>query len=187
MGQSAIDFLIVSPCCIPYIHTFEVEDFDRCISDTHCGLSLTLNFKTEKQKLNITKEDKEGTLLLFDLKWDHEKRGEFKNWFNEENTKEFVDVINNIDKDNVSNQEIDLVSDKLKEMFIKNSQDIGIYKNIREERINAKNGITITNLGLIKNVGIGGKNICDLKITNITNFVRVNMMKLKKKEHNTNN
>ena len=72
MSKSAIDLVLGSHCIIPYIESFKIEPFDRCLSDTHSGISLTLKMNCSEKRENSYIQPVDANCITFDLDWDED-------------------------------------------------------------------------------------------------------------------
>ena len=95
MGQSCIDFCIISPILFCKVDNFSVDNFDRALSNSHSGIKLQILGNKQTKTVNVNSETKFDTKCssysTFQLKWDEHKIDEFKANFDIE----MIDVIHN--------------------------------------------------------------------------------------------
>ena len=130
MGNSAIDYLVVSKEIIPFLSDFNIEPFERTLSDTHCALSLELSGKKQMQTKHDHHANKKGNYLTFDLRWDSDKRDDFLNNFNHESINEFDSLLNNLKDVEISLEDIESLTTKLKDLFVHSASETGLVKEI---------------------------------------------------------
>ena len=71
MGRSTIDYCLSSPSLIEHIVNFEIEDFDRAVSDAHCGINVGIIHSTSNRSIEPNHEQPhDENVISFSLKWD---------------------------------------------------------------------------------------------------------------------
>ena len=143
-GKSVVDYALVSDTLLPIIADFEIDTFDKCLSDVHCPINLCfktpdvvnypennidddlLNAKhaNEENELNVGVEPSSSSISSTHLqfKWDKEKSKEFTKCF------ESLDL-NNLKRDllaledSVSQANIDEFCRTLCDVFIDNAKE----------------------------------------------------------------
>ena len=113
-GKSVIDYAIVSPVLMPKISTFEIDTFCSCLSDTHCPVSVSFSFggvldSAEISGLNNDTSDKVVTVS----KWNPELEQHYKESFSEEDIISLNGILDSVDINDLSQDDIDVISDKL--------------------------------------------------------------------------
>ena len=135
MGKSTVDYVVASPCLIPFIDSFRIDPYDRCISDTHSGLSLSLNISggcsSKYISLNKNETHNQGDSLDFQLKWDEMKSREFANSFDITLISEFEEAIKSLKDTDINSTIIEKLCNDLSNIFIDNAKKSGLYKNVR--------------------------------------------------------
>ena len=133
MGQSSIDYLLMSAGLIPHINSFEILTHDKCTSDTHSGLLVSLQCNAKKG--NESNEN-EGScnLLSFELKWDPSKTEEFLLNFDQSQIEEFNTSLESVNCNHASQEEIDSLYSHFKNIFYDTAKVTGIYKKIKISR-----------------------------------------------------
>ena len=130
-GCSAIDYAILSKRLFPLVQDFNVDVFDRCLSDVHCPIMLTLQFKVELNGDSLRNEIREeltgsdkSDFLAF--QWNGDSMLDFR-----QHTKdcsglmhEYVDQL----EADVDQESIDIFYSHLCDMFLSTAQEIGVCK-----------------------------------------------------------
>ena len=70
-GKSVVDYAVVSDCLAPHIVNFNVDMFDKSLSDVHCPISLCLT-KPEQdhmEKISKPRQIQTTKIKFFKNKW----------------------------------------------------------------------------------------------------------------------
>ena len=133
-GKSVIDYIAISDCLTPYVLDFNVDCFDRTLSDVHTPLSLTMNMKNDVHHMPIadvpTLSVSGVTQKIKNYKcmWKPDIGQEFKSKFLEPDVKNISDNIQNIDSSNLTTEEMNNLASELSDLFIKTAQSVGLCK-----------------------------------------------------------
>ena len=141
MGQSTIDYLIVSEAILPAITSFQVHSFDRCLSDVHCGLSLSIESTYENNNPKHTDNGtfKNNTSLKYDLKWDQNVRADFMKNFDTSAIAIIDETLDRLDTNRVTFEVINDINKSIKDIFTKTAKDTNLYAECKEHKSIKKN------------------------------------------------
>ena len=128
IGQSLVDYIIVSTSLFPSVTDFFVDKYDSCMSDVHLPLCMTLNVETEYKKPNET-IGKNFTTLDFKALWKVEKKREYQEAFSDEKISNLNEKLRTLALSNTISQEnIDSVSNDLTNILVDPAKQVGICK-----------------------------------------------------------
>ena len=143
MGQSCVDYCIASPEFMPYIIDFSIDSFDRCLSDTHCGLNIEFSINETTTALDLINddEDESGSYLSFNLKWDETQKNNFISNFDESQIDSLLNLLNSASSNDATQNKIDSITNMLKGLFINAAHLTGFVKEIKTNKRNATSKI----------------------------------------------
>lgn len=148
-GQSTVDYVIASSSLLGIICDFYVDEFDRCLSDIHSPVCVTLSCscrsggKVETQ--NRTASEREAvvvsshsnpetdTELIESVKtrWDINLADSYKGSFSSEDMCRLEARLIVMEDETVSQENMDIVCDMVNDIFIRPAVDLGMTKNRR--------------------------------------------------------
>ena len=166
---SVVDYNLASPTIFPLISHFKIENFDRCLSDAHCCISMTLSFPNP---VTVTSQEKtDSTNIRFTKPaWSHD------------NCSIFIDKINmdKIRKINIDLQNALTSNDNPDQSFIDNTN-----KEIKETILDAASAANLIKTITHRNKH---KNKSQTKLPWFDNQCRYkrNILRKKKKKYNKN-
>ena len=139
MGQSAIDYMICSPELMKYVIDFNVEPFDRCTSDSHCALTLTLKSHVElcvprssDSTAQRTTDIEPNAYSDNTLTWVKERANDFRNNFDAEKIRKVRETIQSLELNTVNDIKIDLLADSLKSLFVDSTKESNMQRKINQ-------------------------------------------------------
>lgn len=137
-GNSVIDYAIVSACLLAQIIYFCVKPLDKCLSDVHCPISLTIranNLGTHKcETLTDTayydpeKDYRHMTHLIFKHRWKPELKATYQETFNLEVIKMYDSMIDAINISNTNLVEINNISKGICDVMVDPAKSLGLCK-----------------------------------------------------------
>ena len=132
MGNSSIDYAVISKDMIPMINDFLVDDYDRSLSDSHSGLRLNIVTSSDKfsslSESEINEQQTEINDLSFSITWDRDKKGEFASNFDENEISSLCDLIDELDPHNVDLCDVDLLASRFKNLILDSARATGLLK-----------------------------------------------------------
>ncbi|XP_030839274.1 uncharacterized protein LOC115923141 [Strongylocentrotus purpuratus] len=127
-GCSTIDYAIVSHELFYNIQNFQVDLFDKCLSDVHCPIVMTLqSTHTHNQEIhdvNTICDSSKPRYMSF--KWDRENANEYSDRLHRL-TLQLSGIVENI-HGNVSQELVDHCYSEICNSFLQAAQDIGVCK-----------------------------------------------------------
>ena len=133
LNQSVVDYCILSECLVPCISDFSVDVFDRCMSDVHSPICLTIkNVPTVK---NIRKlPDEKCEKIPYKSSWNPDKKTEYKNAFVGNDIMQLTrDILSQQLSANPSKEEIDKLVTDLTSVIVNPAKEVGLCKKIRKK------------------------------------------------------
>ena len=145
-GSSLIDYCIVSTELLPCIKNFNVDPLDKCLSDGHCPISLSLHLNSSLGQflpgVSPVDDDPNDYIesdYIFSKRWIPENKQDFTNSFEASEINSLNETIwalnNNQDLDQNS---VDSITSKLSELFISTAQKAGMCKKRNKFKKNKK-------------------------------------------------
>ena len=134
MGRSTIDYCLISPDLIKHIANFEINDFERALSDSHCGMNVGIYISPDKALSTAKQKEpsfKNSNVISFSLKWDAEKQEMYKANFDLPKINELIDTIDNLDTQTASEGDVESISLEFKNLFIDSARLTGLRKETR--------------------------------------------------------
>ena len=129
-GRSVVDYVIASVSIFEHISKFEIDVFDKCMSDVHCLLSFSLGIggaadDCKNESSNVFPEPpKQGNYLSF--KWSTEKASNFKSNL-DNHVKNVLDNLGNAEG-NITQDSMDSLCSLLSDSFINAAIEADICK-----------------------------------------------------------
>ena len=147
-GQSTIDYAILSSELFPLIKDFEVDDFDRCLSDAHRPIKLTLVRPSSEVNARgvVREEDRvehgivcdgdDRRLLRLKVAWKADMKSEYSKAFDESELHELGELLDEAeakiaDKRGLEQREMDGIARVANKTLIEPAKRLGIAKVIK--------------------------------------------------------
>ena len=131
-GSSTIDYCVVSPNLIPHIQDFEVDLFDRNLSDCHSPIVLTL-----KTNLSIVNENENEVIPESDIdyepvstKWCNEKKLDFQAKFDIAKIEEASQQLDTLETNSTNQKNVDDIVKIFSDISITAGLEAGMSKQI---------------------------------------------------------
>ena len=113
VGQSLVDYIIVSTSLFNSVENFYVDVYDSCMSDVHLPVCTTLKIENEFKKPNESVNIKYKN-LEYRSTWKAEKKNDYQEAFSDQNISELTEKLQNlIFSENFSQEKIDAVASEL--------------------------------------------------------------------------
>ena len=90
-GRSVVDYVIASPALMPLISDFHIEPFDKCLSDAHAPICVTIcvpnascsagpgeSSIVPSEEVTVARPSQNSDLVLLKSKWDPELADQYK-------------------------------------------------------------------------------------------------------------
>ena len=142
MGNSSIDYALISPKIIPIVEDFIVDDFERGLSDSHSGLRLNIVLSDDKLNQRTAWENHTNKCdinhLHFSINWDNEKRDQFTSNFNETEISKLCDHIDEFSPQNVNAHAIENIASEFKNLILDSARETGLYKETKASKLTYK-------------------------------------------------
>ena len=138
-GNSLVDYIIVSTELLPHVSNFRISEFDRCLSDVHRPIHMTLEVcnLAETDKGEIT-EDYGISQVLYRKMWNTELSGQFFNSFDNNLLNDFGEKIENFREQNLTQDNMDSFYKELSDLFIDRAKSVGLCKNTKNTKPNIR-------------------------------------------------
>ena len=135
IGQSLVDYIIVSSSMFPSVLDFHVDEFDSCLSDVHLPLSTTLKMENEFLKPNET-INQNYTAIKFKTIWKTEKKKDYQDAFSSEKILKLAENFENLSQsNNLSQKNIDDLAAELTQILVEPAKQVGICKKISKNNV----------------------------------------------------
>jgi hypothetical protein len=133
VGTSTIDYVLVSDYLLPHVAGFSVGTFDKALSDVHCPLFFELNYGEKNVNCDNSHENSPDVTLQnsknFVHKWRIGANSEYKNSFSNTEVENIDNLLTNfLDRDEISQKDMDNVVSEINNIFIGTAQKIGLCK-----------------------------------------------------------
>ena len=132
-GKSVVDYIIVSDCVLPFVINFKVDIFDKCLSDVHTPLCLTMRTEAQIIPKNTatfaTPNTGESKVIKnYKCRWKPGIEQDFKSNFSVESIENLSNNIQNTDVSDITTEKINSLTSELSDLFIKTAQSVGLCK-----------------------------------------------------------
>ena len=136
LNQSVVDYCIVSECLVPCISDFCIDVFDRCMSDVHSPICLSIkNVQTIKNVQHLPEENCEN--ILYKSVWKPESKTQYKNAFVENDIMQLSrDILSQQLSANPSKEEIGKLVTDLTSVIVNPAKKVGLCKKSGKKRPN---------------------------------------------------
>lgn len=128
VGESLVDYVLMSPQLMPRVNNFLVDDLDKLMSDVHSPLCVSLEFNTVNQRQKASPQSKKSVqkaAATFHPKWIPEKTREFANAVSHRAVFELDSKLDAMLGLPSSQEEIDNVVGSLCNIFIESAKTSG--------------------------------------------------------------
>jgi exonuclease III len=138
LNQSVVDYCIVSECLVPCISDFCIDVFDRCMSDVHSPICLSIkNVQTIKNVQHLPEENCEN--ILYKSVWKPESKTQYKNAFVENDIMQLSrDILSQQLSANPSKEEIGKLVTDLTSVIVNPAKKVGLCKKKSGKKDQAK-------------------------------------------------
>ena len=134
IGQSSVDYIIVSTTLFPSVVDFIIDKYDSCMSDVHLPLCATIKIDNEFKKQNETVSQKYKT-LEYKSTWKVEKKNEYQEAFSNEKISKLTEKLQNLSFSNdVTQEKIDSITSDLTNILLEPAKQVGICKKYPKNR-----------------------------------------------------
>ena len=146
-GFSTIDYAIASPSMLPYISDFYVDLLDKCLSDCHSPICLTLNFETEAHDtvrsiehlktndlsdIEDVKHKQSAEHLI--TKWNILMAPDYKSSFDSSAIEHLSNQLDMLQEEHMSQDDVDSLTKSLCDIYINPAIASGIAKYTKSTR-----------------------------------------------------
>ena len=131
-GSSTIDYSIVSTDFFPYLSNFEVDILDQNLSDFHCPIILSLNCQSRTKELTTSKLKISSDINYTPTfsKWDNEKRLDYQNYYEPDEFRNLISILDRIESDGPNQSNIDIAVKEICKLYLDPAIALGISKKI---------------------------------------------------------
>ena len=134
IGQSSVDYIIVSTTLFPSVVDFIIDKYDSCMSDVHLPLCATIKIDNEFKKQNETVSQKYKT-LEYKSTWKVEKKNEYQEAFSNEKISKLTEKLQNLSFSNdVTQEKIDSITSDLTNILLEPAKQVGICKKYPKKK-----------------------------------------------------
>ena len=137
-GSSLIDYCIVSTELLPCIKNFDVGQLDKCLSDAHCPISVSLNLTSQVQPASDFSPDRPEDYVEiktnFTKRWIPENKSDFFTSFDENEITALNEHISSLNSEELDQNSLDSISNKLAKLFISTAQKVGMCRKFKKSK-----------------------------------------------------
>ena len=127
-GKSAIDYAIVSPVLMPNISGFAIDTFCKCLSDTHCPISISFSFGSGLGDSELAGQKGDTIDQTISIsRWNPELDQQYRDAFNREEMVSLNRALDNVDMNGLSQDDVDEFTSKLCNLYLDPAKCLGIY------------------------------------------------------------
>ena len=139
IGQSLVDYIVVSTSLFPSVLNFHVDKYDNCMSDVHLPLSTTIKVANEFKKPNEIVTQKYET-LEYRATWNAEKKSEYQDTFSKEKILSLTKKLEHIScTTEITQENIDYLTTELTNILVEPAKQVGMCKkNSKNKKIQRK-------------------------------------------------
>ena len=149
-GKSTVDYVIASPELLTKITDFQVDNLDKCLSDVHSAISVTLQFCCKSSSVgpsikpsiqntignptdNVPSSINASNFMSLKTSWDTNIKSDYINAFSRDACETLSSKLENICTENVTQAEIDELTNELCSIYIDPAKNVGICKENRKQ------------------------------------------------------
>ena len=130
-NASTVDYCIVSTDFIDHIEDFIVDDFEKCLSDKHSPISVSMKYAKKRifsiEKHHYSNNDYDSHLKKKYFKWNSELTHTFSNSLNENEINKIVEMIEVVrNKPQISSQSVNDIVNEVKQVYFKSATLCGM-------------------------------------------------------------
>ena len=146
-GSSVIDYTIMTPSLLPQIMDFAVDPFDKCLSDTHSLISLTLRNQDvhNSRQVDSPPTTKRANLMgectkynIIKTKWDQTLANAYKEASEMQDITTAATRIASVDTATVTQEGIDSITQEVCQLLIAPALNTGISKELKPRQNSRK-------------------------------------------------
>ena len=128
VGQSLVDYIIVSTPLFNSVKNFYVDQYDSCMSDVHLPVCATIKVENEFLKPNECVNVKYKNLEYRSV-WKAEKKKDYQEAFSDSTILELTERLQNLAfSEDFSQEKIDAVASELTSILVEPAKQVGICK-----------------------------------------------------------
>ena len=138
-GESVVDYALVSDCLIPQVKNFLVDPLDTTLSDVHSAIHVSLSncsstplrseqLGTEQPEATNSNNLQGDSRPTYRDKWKPDIGDTFSHSFNEDNVDHLLDTLVNMNNNEITQENIDSVTNEMVDIFIEAAQSTGLCK-----------------------------------------------------------
>ncbi len=153
VGKSTVDYVIVSPALMPIISDFYIDSLDKCLSDAHCAICVSLrcgtgksNYKTPVVNANQECDASEHVIdtnhKSVKTVWDNNLKAHYAEAFKPDDIAKLDVKIEHLDINHINQAELDTLTKELCKMCIDSAKQIGVTKEVRDPQKPNRNNTT---------------------------------------------
>ena len=136
-GSSVIDYCVVSTDILPCINKFDIGRLDKCLSDFHCPVSLCCNLSSSSMESppDLPPDCPEDFVEIehnYTKRWIPENKFQFSTSFDESEILNLNANITELNGQQVDQNTVDSISNKLSNLFISTAQKVGMCKKFKK-------------------------------------------------------
>lgn len=137
VGQSLIDYAIVSSSLFPSVSNFWIDEYDSCMSDVHLPVCFKINIEHQvKKSQQIFDQNFES--LEFKSSWKNEKKSDYQQAFSPYKIFELNRKILSLNITAINQETIDQLTSDLTEIIVEPSKQVGLCKKIKKKNKRAR-------------------------------------------------
>ena len=139
---------------MPLISDFHIEPFDKCLSDAHAPICVTIcvpnascsagpgeSSIAPSEEVTVSRPSQNSDLVLLKSKWDPELADQYKKAFNDADVEEFNNRLDLVNSPNLTQEDMDQLTNNLNEMCLDSAMKTGVCKPINRTIAN-RTGVT---------------------------------------------
>ena len=130
IGQSTVDYAIISSSLFPYVSDFWIDAFDSCMSDVHLPICLELNIKKQAEKTQEAAIQKYSS-IKFKSTWQAEKKSDYQSAFSPNRIMQFSEKMLNQRAWDTTQEDMDQFSNELAAIIVEPAKQVGLCKRIK--------------------------------------------------------
>jgi hypothetical protein len=136
-GRSVVDYAIVSTCLLSLISNFNVDVLDKCMSDVHSPISLSLSHivdRTAHVGVHVVNDDaKFPQVQPVISKWKAELQCDYLNAFSQHDITKLENSIHSTCPADVTQTCIDVLFQDLCDIYINPAESVGLCKKVQNK------------------------------------------------------
>ena len=131
-GNSTIDYVVLSTTLMPHVTSFEVSDFDQCLSDVHKLIEVSFELPTCSSKNAHSCYDKHPSKATSKestrkrIKWDSTKVGEYRESYQPVDIERVSAMLDEVETSDLGQDNMDLLCKNINDLLITPAQSLGM-------------------------------------------------------------